>query len=120
VRNFVSIDDVSDLFGWMASIGYAHDHKKFNNQIFNFGNNHLNISKRELCQRIKKFVPDFCVLESEINKDPDQRNYIVSNQKITQALPSNAFNHDDLDEHIQKILNACPIIKHSRTQFTNL
>ena len=36
----------------------------------------------ELCLEIRKQVPEFHILESAIGKDPDQRNYIVSNEKI--------------------------------------
>jgi nucleoside-diphosphate-sugar epimerase len=41
-----------------------------------------NLSKLELCEEIRKQVPEFVVLEAEVGKDPDQRNYIVSNDKI--------------------------------------
>ena len=41
-----------------------------------------NLSKKELCESIKKEVPEFQYVISEIGKDPDQRNYIVSNEKI--------------------------------------
>ena len=36
----------------------------------------------ELCRAIQKQVPDFVFLDAPIGKDPDQRNYIVSNEKI--------------------------------------
>ena len=44
-----------------------------------------NISKWELCQAIAEFVPDFAFLVAEVGKDPDQRNYIVSNKRIEDA-----------------------------------
>ena len=40
------------------------------------------LSKKELCEAIQKHLPDFLFIEAPIGKDPDQRNYIVSNQKI--------------------------------------
>jgi nucleoside-diphosphate-sugar epimerase len=52
------------------------------NTMYNVGLSSANLSKMELCLEIKKQVPDFFIAESEINKDPDQRNYIVSNDKI--------------------------------------
>jgi nucleoside-diphosphate-sugar epimerase len=52
------------------------------NQTYNVGLSTANLSKMELCLEIKKQIPDFFITESEINKDPDQRNYIVSNDKI--------------------------------------
>jgi len=35
-----------------------------------------------LCEHIQKQVPDFVFLDAPVGKDPDQRNYIVSNAKI--------------------------------------
>ena len=43
------------------------------------------LEKKEMlyvCKKIKDLIPTFTYLESEIGKDPDQRNYIVSNAKI--------------------------------------
>jgi nucleoside-diphosphate-sugar epimerase len=51
-------------------------------EIFNFGLSNANISKTDLCILIKQQLPDFVFFESKINKDPDQRNYIVSNAKV--------------------------------------
>ena len=56
--------------------------EQFKSQIFNVGLSEANISKIELCQEIKKIVPGFVFLEAPLGKDPDQRNYIVSNKKI--------------------------------------
>ena len=50
--------------------------------VYNVGLSNANLSKKELCYKIKKHVPEFSVFESDFNKDPDQRNYIVSNEKI--------------------------------------
>jgi nucleoside-diphosphate-sugar epimerase len=52
------------------------------NEIFNVGLSSANISKIELCEEIKKLVPDFHYSEIPFRKDPDQRNYLVSNEKI--------------------------------------
>ena len=41
-----------------------------------------NLSKNELCLKIKKQLPDFHIFESEIAEDLDKRDYIVSNAKI--------------------------------------
>ncbi|MDB5904295.1 MAG: NAD-dependent epimerase/dehydratase family protein, partial [Betaproteobacteria bacterium] len=35
-----------------------------------------------LCEAIQKQVPEFVFIEAPIGKDPDQRNYIVSNAKV--------------------------------------
>ena len=76
-RNYIHILDVVQAFNM------AIDKKEqFKGEIFNVGLSQANISKIELCQEIKKIVPDFLFLEAPLGKDPDQRNYIVSNKKI--------------------------------------
>ena len=39
-------------------------------------------SKKELCFKIKEIVGDFELVLSEIGKDIDKRDYIVSNEKV--------------------------------------
>jgi len=52
------------------------------NEPYNVGLSDANLSKLELCAKIKEQVPALVYLESEIGKDPDKRDYIVSNEKI--------------------------------------
>ena len=76
-RNYIHVCDVTNAFK------LALDHPdKFAGEIFNVGLSEANISKLELCERIKKLVPNFTYIEAPLGKDPDQRNYIVSNEKI--------------------------------------
>ena len=76
-RNYVHVRDVAQAF--LLALDNI---EKFSGQIFNVGLSEANISKNELCARIKQYIPDFYYTESPISKDPDQRNYIVSNEKI--------------------------------------
>lgn len=76
-RNYIHVRDVARAF----LHGIDH-YEKMNGQIFNVGLSDANVSKQELCQIIQKQVPDFTFVEAPIGKDPDQRNYIVSNAKI--------------------------------------
>jgi nucleoside-diphosphate-sugar epimerase len=76
-RNYIHIRDVSRVF--------QHGLENFENMrggIFNVGLSDANISKKELCQCIQKHIPEFIFMDAPIGKDPDQRNYIVSNAKI--------------------------------------
>ena len=56
--------------------------KNFKGEIFNVGLSEANISKIDLCREIQSLIPTFTFLEAALGKDPDQRNYVVSNQKI--------------------------------------
>ena len=58
------------------------NYSKMIGEPFNVGLSDANLSKKELCEAIKKEIPEFQYVISEIGKDPDQRNYIVSNDKI--------------------------------------
>ncbi len=51
-------------------------------QIYNVGLSDANVSKKELCEKIQKHLPEFIFIEAPVGKDPDQRNYIVSNDKV--------------------------------------
>jgi nucleoside-diphosphate-sugar epimerase len=76
-RNYIHVRDVARVF--------VHGLEKFDalrGQIYNVGLSSANISKRELCEMIARYVPQFTFLEAPIGKDADQRNYIVSNAKI--------------------------------------
>ncbi|UTH72840.1 NAD(P)-dependent oxidoreductase [Chromobacterium sp. IIBBL 290-4] len=76
-RNYIHVRDVSRAF--------QHGIENFDrmcNQIYNVGLSDANVSKKELCQRIQAHVPDFLYFDAPVGKDPDQRNYIVSNEKI--------------------------------------
>ena len=76
-RNYIHVRDISRAF--MHALARFDTMK---GQPYNVGLSDANLSKMELCLEIKKQVPDFCIMESAIGKDPDQRNYIVSNEKI--------------------------------------
>jgi len=76
-RNYIHVKDVARAF-----IHGIDNFEKMKNQTYNVGLSSANLSKMELALEIKKQVPEFFITESEINKDPDQRNYIVSNDKI--------------------------------------
>jgi nucleoside-diphosphate-sugar epimerase len=76
-RNYIHVLDVVQAFNLALK-----DDMNFRGEIFNVGLSEANISKLELCQEIQSIVPSFTFLEAALGKDPDQRNYIVSNEKI--------------------------------------
>ena len=76
-RNYIHIRDVCKAI--LMSID---NHTKFAGETFNLGLSDANLSKLELCNLIKKHIPKFEILESDIGQDIDKRDYIVSNEKI--------------------------------------
>lgn len=95
-RNYVHVKDVVDAFVFGVD-----NLDKVKGQIFNFGLSEANISKRQLCERIKNQLPDFTFQDAPLAKDPDQRNYIVSNKKI-EAIGMKA--KVTLDEGISELI----------------
>ena len=109
-RNYIHVNDVSRCF--------LHCIKNFNlmkSNIFNVGLSNANLSKKELCEKIKLFIKDLVIIESDIAKDADQRNYIVSNKKIesTGFMPKNS-----IEDGIKEIIKGCKILK--KNQFSNI
>nr|MBP9854899.1 NAD(P)-dependent oxidoreductase [Candidatus Omnitrophota bacterium] len=77
MRNFIHVRDIAKAFL------HAMTHfEKMKNEAYNVGLSDANISKLQLCEEIKKQVPAFNFRESLDGKDPDKRDYIVSNEKI--------------------------------------
>ena len=105
-RNYVHVRDVSRVFQH-AIVNF----KKMKGQIYNVGLSDANVSKKELCERIQKQVQDFVFLDAPVGKDPDQRNYIVSNAKI-EAMGFRPIH--SLDMGISDLIKGYTMIKNTR------
>ena len=89
-RNFIHVRDVARAFM------HALDHfDAMQGGPYNVGLSDANLSKAELCDRIKRQVPAFTVFESTVGQDPDKRDYIVSNAKIEATGFKPRFSLDD-------------------------
>ena len=85
------------------------------NQIYNVGLSDANLSKEELCKRIKKIIPKFSYFEDSLQEDPDKRNYIISNAKIE----SKGFKAiRSVDFGVKELIKALPFLK--RKEFSNI
>lgn len=96
-RNYIHVRDVARVFDFSI--------KNFNsmkNNIFNVGLEDANLSKQELCNKIKNHLPNLAIYNNELNKDPDQRNYIVSNKKIIKTGFITKYSIDDGIEELIK------------------
>jgi len=112
-RNYIHVRDVS-----LAFIHMMRNYGKYKGEVFNLGLSSANLSKLELCEIIKKHIPDFVIKIDEFSKDPDKRNYIVSNKKMEKTgwLPRHS-----LDDGIQELIKAYPVLINSGlTTYTNL
>jgi nucleoside-diphosphate-sugar epimerase len=76
-RNFIHVRDVVKAF-----LHALDNYERMNGQAYNVGLSEANLSKLQLCAKIKEHVPGFSYLEAPVGEDPDKRDYIVSNEKI--------------------------------------
>ncbi len=109
-RNYLHVRDAADAF-----IHTLNNYDKMKGQPYNVGLSEANLSKMELCLAIKKQIPEFTIMESEIGEDPDKRNYIISNAKI-EATGFKA--KVGLDQSLRELIRGFKIIK--RNSFANI
>src|ERR1043166_6226629 len=76
-RNYIHIRDVARAF--IHAVDNFDDMK---GGAYNVGLSDANISKAELCERIKVQVPNFVYLGAPVGGDPGKRDYIVSYSKF--------------------------------------
>jgi nucleoside-diphosphate-sugar epimerase len=109
-RNYIHVLDVVQAFN--LAIANEND---FAGEVFNVGLSEANISKIELCREIQSIVPNFTFLEAALGKDPDQRNYVVSNEKIERFgfKPSVS-----LESGLQELVKGLKMFNHK--PFTNI
>jgi nucleoside-diphosphate-sugar epimerase len=105
-RNFIHVRDVARAF--LHGIDHFDAMK---GEAYNVGLSDANLSKRELCERIQQQLPAFVFLESNIGKDPDQRDYIVSNEKIERTGYRPAFS---LDDGIRELIKGAPMVRNAK------
>ena len=104
-RNFIHVRDVARAF--LHGIG---NFETMCDQPYNVGLSDANLSKMELCQRIRKQLPKFVFLEAPVGEDPDKRDYIVSNDKIERTGYRPAF---PLDEGIGELIKGYRMLRNS-------
>ena len=109
-RNYIHIRDIARAF-LHAIANYA----EMNNQPYNVGLSEANLSKLELCAKIKEHVPQFVYLEASVGEDPDKRDYIVSNSKIESTGWQPEWG---LDRGIRELIKGYTMLRNSR--FSNV
>mgnify|MGYP003340342808 CR=1 FL=1 len=105
-RNYIHVRDIAKAF-----VHAVDNADTMSGNIYNVGLSEANVSKWELCEHIQKFIPTFTFMEAPIGKDPDQRNYIVSNEKIEKT----GFKPDvSLDAGIQELIKGFRMIRNTK------
>lgn len=102
-RNYIHVRDVARVF----LHGLA-NFEQMRGQIYNVGLSDANLSKLELCQAIRRRLPQLVFMEAPLGSDPDQRNYIVANDKIERTGFAPAYS---LDDGIVELIKGFTMIK---------
>jgi nucleoside-diphosphate-sugar epimerase len=108
-RNYIHIRDVAKAF-----VLGIENYDRMKGEPFNVGLSSANLTKRQLCEKIKEYVPEFYIHSAPVGEDPDKRDYLVSNEKIE----SLGWKPDySLDDGIKELLKGYQIVRPN--QFSN-
>ena len=112
-RNYIHVQDIARTFQFIIE-----NYDKCKGHAFNVGLSTANLSKLELAETIKKYIPSLVIKQDDFKEDFDKRNYIVSNEKL-EALEWKPIY--DLDYGIKQLMSAYKIVINKNNQnFTNL
>ncbi|HAH33128.1 MAG TPA: hypothetical protein DCL44_12520 [Elusimicrobia bacterium] len=105
-RNYIHIRDVAGAF-----IHAIDNFDKMKSEAYNVGLSDANISKLELCAKIREQIKSFAYMEAPVGEDPDKRDYIVSNEKIEKTGFKPVYS---LERGIKELIKGYAIITNSR------
>lgn len=112
-RNYIHVQDIARTFHYMIN-----ERERCKGQVYNVGLSSANLSKMELAEIIKKYIPSLVIKQDEFKQDFDQRNYIVSNAKLESLGWKPLYN---LDYGIKQLISAYQmVVTHNNRNFTNL
>lgn len=101
MRTFIHVRDMARAF-----IFALENYPKMKGEIYNVGSNSMNYSKEEICRLIRKKV-DFYLHFADIGHDADQRDYIVSYDKLEKLGFKTAIS---MEEGIAELIKVAEII----------
>jgi nucleoside-diphosphate-sugar epimerase len=96
-RNFIHVRDVAQAF----LFGIDH-YDRMKGEPYNVGLSSANLTKRQLCEKIKEHFPNFYIHAAAIGEDLDKRDYLVSNKKIESLGWRPAHTLDDGIKELRK------------------
>ena len=105
-RNYIHVRDIASAFQHAIA-----NQRTMSGQIYNVGLSEANVSKWELCEIIQKQLPNFTFMQAEVGIDPDQRNYIVSNEKIEKTGFQTKYS---LEAGIKELIKGYKMVRNTR------
>ncbi len=112
-RNYIHVRDIAYTF-----LHCIKNYDALNGEVFNVGLSDANLNKRELAETIKNYFPSLVIIENEFSTDKDNRNYIVSNDKLENTGWKPQYT---IEDGIDELLSAYKmIITDNNKKYTNL
>lgn len=105
-RNYIHARDVAGAF-----IHVINNFETMKDEPYNVGLSSANLSKLELCAKLKEHVPNLVYMEASVGEDPDKRDYIVSNEKIEKTGWKPRYS---LDDGISELIKGFRIVTNRR------
>ena len=102
-RNYIHIRDVADTF-----IFAINNFSKMKGEPYNVGLSSANLTKKQLAEKIKTYLPKTLIHYSNIGEDVDKRDYIVSNKKLELLGWKPIY---DLDFGIQELIRCYSFLR---------
>ena len=112
-RNYIHVRDIAETFLFCIE-----NYKKLNGEVFNVGLSDANLNKKELAETIKKHYPKLVIIENDFSSDFDNRDYIVSNEKLESFGWSPIYSINDGIKELQKTYEM--VITDNNKKYTNL
>lgn len=105
MRNYLHVRDAAGAF-----IFAMDNFERMKGRQYNCGLSDANLSKNQLCEKIKNHLPSFMYIEAPIGTDPDKRNYLVSNERLESMGWRPKYT---IDDGIEELIKAYSIIKNN-------
>ena len=112
-RNYIHVRDIAYTF-----VHCIENYNKLNGGVFNVGLSDANLNKMELATKIKEYFPKLVIIENEFSTDIDNRNYIVSNDKLEATGWKPRYT---IEDGIEELIQAYEmVITDNNKKYTNL
>ena len=112
-RNYIHVKDIALTFLFCIE-----NYDKLRGEVFNVGLSDANLNKLELAETIKKYITSLVIIENDFDSDFDNRNYIVSNEKLESYGWKPKYS---IDDGIKELLKAYKmVITDNNKKYTNL
>lgn len=103
MRTFIHVKDIANVFFFAIT-----NQEQMKDNTYNVGSDNMNFSKKEVCELIKKELPNTYFNYADIGEDADKRNYIVSYEKINKLGFTTTVT---VEEGVKELIKTIPLIK---------